>query len=300
MTNHFTISKGSYQKPKALCPWKTSSDSSYFANVDGTKRAFDEYVDLANQNVHRAGGSFHLAFGPEGCGKSSLLNRCVAYLKSVNDKNSTIIVDVSNDIHAAIPAAQKAEEAWLIIKDELALHKPALTDQQINEINKEGTTFVSSIRRLQKYLEENGSSLVVILPQIELVQEFSSYFSLMKDGVALFAETTSSEIEQHCKHAYGSQSKTPVQIMKLSPLQVEDGRTFVSNRLSQRTEKCPEISAEAIDQMMETRISGGIGASIRELHLVCEAVYQNMLDKEKTSANYADFSEHYVKNGIVR
>lgn len=300
MTNHFTLSDATFQSSKALCPWKDEDDEAYFADVDGTQNAFEHYAELAKRQVHLAGGSFHLVVGPEGCGKTSLINRCAAHYREVNNSTSdqgraTIIIDVSKDVPASVAVKQKPEEVWQIVMDELVEHVPILTTDQVGKITNDSLAFGSSLRQLSRCLAKNGSSLAIILPQIELDKEVDAYFDLVKNNVALFAECTDERVAEYCNRVYGSKSDVQAQVMRLKPLAVEDGKTFVANRLTRRTEDCPSIEAEVVDQMMATRVGEGTSTNIRELHLVCEAVYEGVLKRGGNSVQYEDFSDLYLK-----
>ena len=305
MTNHFTLSDATFQSSKALCPWKDEGDEAYFADVDGTQKAFEEYADLAKRQVHFANGSFHITVGPEGCGKTSLINRCAAHFRGVNNSASdqeqaTIIIDVSKDVPASVAVRDKAEEVWQIVLDDLADHVPTLTKVQVEAITKEGISFSSSLRQLSRCLATNGSSLAIILPSIEIDKEVDAYFDLVKSNVALFAETTDERVAEYCSRVYGSKSDATAQVMRLKPLSVDDGRTFVANRLTGRTDDCPNIDAKVIDQMMAMRVGKGTSTNIRELHLVCEAVYENVLQKGKNAVLYEDFSDLYLMKAMYQ
>ena len=71
-----------FQCPQPLNPKNNPDDFNKYADVDGTGTAFDLFRASFKRNIYKNNGAFYLAVGPEGCGKTSLINRCVAYFEN--------------------------------------------------------------------------------------------------------------------------------------------------------------------------------------------------------------------------
>lgn len=292
-----------FQCPQPLNPKNNPDDFNKYADVDGTGTAFDLFRASFKRNIYKNNGAFYLAVGPEGCGKTSLINRCVAYFENEfngeRGEPSTTVIDISDELSPATPVAEKGKEAWETIKSLLKNEDSILTKAQVNEINDDELSLMMGVRKLSKSLEKINGAIFIILPSIELNTEFDSYMPLVKKNILAIAESTSNDLESFCKKHHGLQKKNPIQVMKLSPIAEEDGEKFVQNRLSSKSDSCPNICSQTIGKYMESRFRNGIGASIRELHLVCESVYQNAIDEGKDSIELTDFAKHYLENGVL-
>ena len=102
-----------------LCPWENDEHSSYYASIDGVESAIEAFSASNIKHTEH----LSLAYGPNGSGKTSLINKCAYELKKEleNENYNVKIINLNQDNNPCSPAKDTVSEMWTILADRLVL-----------------------------------------------------------------------------------------------------------------------------------------------------------------------------------
>jgi hypothetical protein len=292
-------------RPGPLCPWRLEKHLDYYVAVDHSEEAFSQF----RTELQRWSGALSrkaiMISGEDGCGKSSLIHRCVRELKErcrEHHEDKVWLVDLLQEPHGhgrTIPQKVK------YIMDELV-------DQMLdaeNIFSEDDRNFIASAkddvhaaRRLSRRLAKNGAILLLMLPKIELSQEINEYMTnYFREGIVLFLETSELSLSGYCASRFGADSTSPIFRLQVTKIIADDGNRYKNARLlllsSSLIEQVPRFDDQIMEDFMEKRVKGSFGISIKELEMVCEYAFASALQRADGEVCYADIANYYIENG---
>src|SRR4051812_37445859 len=106
MTNPFVVAGRMSRDFSPLRPWLHTEHHTYYAPVDHTLEAFENFVGVVTGAVAGATPiTCVIVTGPEGCGKTSLVHRCAAALTPEELGVSSLdIIDLSDEYITGVSA----------------------------------------------------------------------------------------------------------------------------------------------------------------------------------------------------
>lgn len=297
MDNPFSVPYLSALHFGPLCPWRHAEHDAFYSPVDHTQEAYSRFQDAVAAADVRAAGLYVLATGGEGCGKTSLLHRCAAWLTQHASSAwalESIIVDLSPIREPQVPVSDKVVNAASYITDELAVQKTFDSDL-LEPLEQRFENPTSYMNYLEAQLAVNNRLLILLLPALELPAELEAYEPLVRKCSVVMAETAYPDVIDRSK-AYDQRAGLPIMRLSVDAItEVQDGWTFVSNRLGQRTEKSvPTISEATVRAFMEKRIKNGGRAPVRELQLVCASVFRTAMEEDSATVSDNHFLQYYL------
>lgn len=279
-----------------LNPCVCDEHEKYYAPVDNTQVAFDDYRNYLNpflNNPQRHAVLFH---GETGCGKTSLMNRCLKLLKDTNWKlNGDKLAPYLIDVRSENLVAKSAEEKVTAILDHIFL---TLGEEPIANMHEKfgdqlGKKTGVVLKFLENQLKKYKKLLIILFPEISTVEDIKAYMNdFYRFNWVLYFESENLGIAQHCKRSYRNPGSSPVKCLEVRPLNDTDGDIFIQKRLSMlpNGNKKVDFEAKALEKYLASALNRG-GASIREIEVVCEKAYGKALNVNKDTIIFEDIAQ---------
>lgn len=308
MINPFNIPDSNGSSSRPLRPWQSKDHNELYAPVDHTEVSFRQFEEFLNNidDIATFGGVV-LVTGLPGCGKTSLVHRCVdlfsrKFSESLESGERSEILDVAHSGLAGSDTDARIGAVLTAILDKLEL-RGVLALSEIEFVNKRKDTVATAFSALSDILQNNRLSLFIVLPKSELAVEISRYCQYSHSRIVFFCETSSEDTRLYFRDSVTATEGLRI-TLEVGTLTVDDGWTFVSSRLSRLTNESSHqiaISEATMTQFMETRLGGSQGrTNILELHKTCFAVYEQAIKRNVNEIGYIDFLEYYTSEGYLR
>lgn len=302
-SNPFCIKGRSARQPGPLCPWAIAEHSSEYLPIDKTEEAYLDF-DRRLAELSAEEPIAVVVYSEDGCGKTSLIHRCVSRLQSQRLevlRRKAAIIDRSSETVAGIVQIRKCEDTANGVIRFLSEVEGFLPSDVIKHlpdvpVNSDEVMLRKVLDDVARKLLKAGLEIIVIAPKVELADELFLYLSIFqRPGVTIFLETEDDEVFRAATRRK-SQTARPLIPLAIGALNVEDGWTFVRARLGRRAagSASPTFSKVGVDQYMTIR-SVETGVSVGELESVCIALYDEAVRSERTEIKYEQFAEYYVR-----
>jgi hypothetical protein len=287
----------------ALCPWDCVEHEEFYAPVDRTLVAFEQFdATLAGQRA-AAAGSAVLVHGMQGCGKTALIHRCVAAMKKVyaSSSESLRIFDLSSEIHAGSASKDKVRAVCQALVD-LIEDDDLLTSDDVKTLCARAGEPTRAMTFLSNRLAGANAIVCVVLPSLELPVELDTYIGLLRTRLFFFLESPAEAVEKHCLRNYGSAASRLVPTLTVGPLDREDDAwEFVSTRLNAFAAAhagvaipVPHIEESTVREFMAVRIGSGARPTVLELERTCRAVFALVMEAGRQEVKFKDFGTYYI------
>ncbi|MFC4018946.1 hypothetical protein ACFOW4_13475 [Micromonospora sp. GCM10011542] len=300
--NPFVVPQRNWDDRRPLCPWKHAEHSSYYVPVDHTEEAFRDFCNKVGDpatSVNRP--TMVVAVGGEGCGKTALLHRCAHWLDAElrSCKIDSLIVDLTDETGLGLASDVRLVHWTERLVDRLAIKnvlRPALQKQLSDRKGDPRST----LPFLGDLLESIPKVLHVILPGIEFLNEATVLASLARPYLNLYTECASDDLRRALK-VPGTPGLDSVVELEVGVLSVDDGWIFVESRLAAAAlaATAPTIDEATVRRYMAERINGRGTTTIRELNLICAAVFADAQTNSRQAIEFGDFSAYYLRNGAL-
>lgn len=269
-----------------LRPWEYPQHSSYFVDIDNTEQAYHSFIDVASHWKIPFSGQSVVVAGHDGCGKTSLLNRCAAYL---NTKFKDTLIIPLNCRLLGKTREQVASSVSSHLIDALCDVDGLLSEVDRKLLETRGLTAVSSL------LKQRGRSMVLLLPPIEVYDHLVELFDKIPSRhTCMMIEFSNPSITEQCRKQHSISASRPVVLLEVGPLRLEDGWRFIEER-----QKCPDtvplsIERSAIDRFIQVRARGRFRVTVREFERLCHKLW--LRHKAATGPiGYEDLADVYME-----
>jgi energy-coupling factor transporter ATP-binding protein EcfA2 len=292
--NPFLVPRTGPRSRQPLCPWRVPEHESYYVPVDGTESGFQEFGDALSdyESVERA-GRLVLVYGESGCGKTSLINRCVSRLVDTLPAGiAPIIVDLTRVSSSTKTVPQRMREVCA----ELTAY---LSDRELAEapVPPPGpdTSLRTVYRRISEALRRLPAVLIVLLPPTgDSVGELAEYADLVQPRIVFFAE--SSEVEAVKKTLDGMHPtlRDELIVLQVGPLEPEDGWTLVRSRLDRLP---PTARTRTVSRETMERATRELEPSVSQMVALLVALWNDPLpdDSPPPEVQRADIFLHFIR-----
>lgn len=298
--NPFSIPGARSISAPPLCPWReeTGEHVDYYVPVDDTKEAFAEFETELGQSDLTRNGWFVLVGGRSGCGKTSLINKCVYALRDHLTARSVrlTIADARNQMHRTSTTDQRMEWVCETVVDTASVREslPAELLERLEECCDRPDRFY---RRLRDALPRDRV-IAILLPTSELIDEVRKYVEVSYEKIVFFAETSDEGVADEAAETLESRQAQKT-LLNVHPLGIGDGRSFSNARMKRHDGSGPQVDREAAERMVEACRSGSRpGISIGTLQRLLYEAYD-----EASAADNPDQVEityEYLADYVVR
>ncbi|MET9630498.1 hypothetical protein ABZX92_23805 [Lentzea sp. NPDC006480] len=252
--------------------------------VDHTETAFTAFQESLGEDLTTLhdDGRLTVALGWDGCGKTSLLNRCAAWVKAELGKSCHILslADAGRDNE---PREDRENRVFKLLIHEFR-DRDLLDDNQHAELTEaldKGDLNFGYLYASKYVLKPKNLVLVVLLPRTEIPLEVENYARWAYPYIVFLAESRKVEsVNEHWSAIESAHNSALPIRLKVGTLDNGDGWAFVQSRKGDRTDapNYPFVSEETIRRVTEART-----LSIGELHKLLYGTYQEVLKKGKAS-----------------
>ncbi|MER5399236.1 hypothetical protein [Streptomyces sp. NPDC002599] len=271
--------------------------------MDHTQQTFSDFVSHLQADSDRTKtGKVVLITGPGGSGKTSLMHRCAwearRYYTSLPTPQATEIVDLTGEGHAGLDTIARARHVCTRLSDELRFRR-LFDNAEIDELEKRSDDPTRFYPYFSRLLRDKNTVALILLPPSEVAGEVHSYNSYAHGMMVFFCESSYAEV---CDIETKPTGMKPMFHVELGMLAETDGWTFVQHRLAHAHTNgatCPQIDESVILEFMKARIRGQGKATIRELQLTCESVFEAVLGSNAGQVTYADFTQYYTEKASL-
>ncbi|MFJ8959050.1 hypothetical protein ACIRG5_06635 [Lentzea sp. NPDC102401] len=294
--------------PGPLRPHDDPTHEDFYVPVDHTLAAFDQFkASIGDAAKIRDKGRLVVALGWDGCGKSSLLNRCATHLKSVlrQDDGQCLVLSFTDACRDSDSVEEREKAVYQCLIDEL--DDRGMLAQKHREKLEEYAPKLKYRYLANRVLGD--TAVVILLPRIELEQEVESYAHWTHRNLVFLAESRQVEaVRAHwpkIKSASAEQGTVPIQL-EVGKLEPEDGWAFVQARNGHRTDgdDYPFVSRETIRAVIAAK-----EFSIGELHNLLFRLFEEILAERANSGplgcgltgevTYSTITDFYFRRGTT-
>lgn len=300
-TNPFVVKNRTSQDSRALCPWTEEDHDDFYAPVDHSQEAFEDYTtSVGSELTPLLEGRLILIKGEAGCGKTSLMHRCAHWTRQ-NGKGANgihvVIADLTKDNLAGMSADARMNNIYSRIVDEIQFEN-FIDHARIDSLSAKRQDFAAGFPYLSRVLAGEEVLLLVLLPEIELSVDLTNLCHSTKRNIVFFTESSFPAVTGFT--SFPTQIPPPI-LLEVGLLTRNDGWKFVESRLRLISPAAPlvTIPEEVVNKFMEVRIGGRGAMNVRELHLAMAEVYDQALVDKPDAISFDDFSQYYLRKGAI-
>ncbi|MGH3549814.1 MAG: ATP-binding protein [Pseudonocardiaceae bacterium] len=277
-----------------LCPHLDKDHRRFYVPVDDTEQQFRHFKQTMNSvRWLTERGRLVVVSGEPGCGKTSLINRCAAWLRDelaeVQLKGEIFTLTDSGTPSQPIMLRMEQVVTDLVdnLRDERRGVSPQhidLLERRIREIEDIEETSDRQIRHLAKVdrvyrnlhdaLPEDRIAIVLLPPSADLVDEIKSYADFVRHPrIVFFAETDYVEAVQRTWPTMVTRDRMAPILLKVGQLNARDSWTYTDARQGSYSGdgSFPKVSEDTI-----LRVTRKGAWSIGGLHRVLHGVYEEL------------------------
>jgi len=293
--NPFVIPRRPAGGHRPLCPWRVDEHARYYVDVDHAAAAFKQFTDEvgAPSDALRY-GLLVLVSGGTGCGKTSLIHRCVQWLiERPVPEVGTQVVDLTGDTDTT-SVDQRLPIIYERLIDDLWFAQ-ALTDPEHTELRQRLANLPVAYPYLSRLLARRATAALVLLPPTHVSTEIIFYRRVIRRNMVFFAETSEDSVVREYRRAFAASGSAQLIDLRVSGLEVADGWRYVADRLAPHTARAerPTIREDVIRSVMEERSLNHLKMSVRELETTLTAVYAAVQARGADAVELSDFTEYY-------
>lgn len=229
------------QEANPYQPLQAPEHERFYVDVDRTREAFEQFRRVGQSGDLVTQGRLVVVSGMKGSGKTSLIRRCAAALRtsSAQEDTGVVIADLTGlGAGMTIPDRLQAvaQELVDILEDETGLGPEALSP-----LRDVGVTPERLYRKLSRLLNAaarrgDGSLLVAVqLPASDArsAEEMAAYALLTSPRVVFFAESPYLHLQPGWESKLSSSAPTLPLMLHLGPLKEADCGIFAANRFAE-------------------------------------------------------------------
>lgn len=274
---------------KPLSPLKHQGHEDYYVAVDHSDEAFEQFKSkIGDAAALKRDGRLVVVVGQEHCGKTSLLNRCAAWVRSALTTDGSGGGGPATEVHVLnlVDACERNKSVldrqqgvYSCVVDELE-RRDQLTAEQVKELREREDKLDRGYRYLGLNLRPEAL-VVVLLPPTELLAEVVEYARFTQRRLLFMVETAEVDlIERKWSEVADVSSAEPLRL-KVSLLKEGDGWEFVKSRhrLHPKGDACPKVTESAVQKVIETW-----KPSIGQLQTLLYGIYNEMLVEQRAEA----------------
>jgi hypothetical protein len=290
----------------ALCPWRESTHSDLYIEIDNYAPACADFqAQFTTPSLLMESSRLALVTGDSGCGKSALRNQCahwLSYQLADNGMKGEII-----DLSRAIDLADRKNPV-IDINKRITHVSTALVQRmaRLDLIDAETRDALAKSPRPDLVYPELAAAmdgkgrpdvvLILLLPSADLPGEIEQYATMPAPRVMFFAESSYIGAHQVASIGGGNDVEVPPATMTVGVLSPEDIRLFIKTRYEQRQ---PDGVFPRLDDEFMKLLTSTKNMSVAMLQDMLTGLYNHLRRSPENYTNEArinsdDFSRYSI------
>lgn len=282
-----------------LCPFQVPDHEKYYVSVDNTEDAYRKFQqEIGDPHLLSTEGRLVVVSGPQRCGKSSLINRCAAWLLCELEK-----VDLAGAIFSltdVVPTNRSVDDRILQVFDSMIddlRRRKLMEDPDLNVLTTRRNNLDLAFRYLSTNLDKD-QVLIILLPSADLVKEAVKYAELSRGKIVFFSETAYGDsVRIHWPNIHKASRMPPI-LLEVGPLEENDGWVFAKAR--QEVHANPNLRPfPKMTRNTMAQITGGLEISIGQLQTMLYDYYHHRTQLPQNNVapsdevTFEDFTKFY-------
>lgn len=294
MSNPFVID-AVYGQPRPLQPWRAgrTGDEKFYVPVDATEEQFIAFTEaLPHPRVLIDEGRLVFVTGHDGCGKTSLVNRCAWWVQDqlTSEGFNGTIIDLTQEVGQNESVETRRRKVFERLVDELGRRKLIDAIAKADLLAPREDPAYRGYPQLGDVLHENDVVIILLPPSGQLTDEIKDYARLARQRILFFAE--SSYAQDMAGMSLSSLSTAPVIQLKVGWISQDDGWDFVTNRLQNyQGSSVPDIRADAVRGLMDNWTN----MSISMLEHFLWQVFDRAIANSASNVTFNDIATYVIK-----
>lgn len=291
--NPFGIPVGARShQDRPLCPWLEAEHEARYVDVDDTEEAFRRFrAALTEPGEVRRSGWFVSVTGPDGCGKTSVINRCAHWLTGAL-KRAGVEAHIYDFTFEG--TGRTMDKRIEIVCDRLvskAINEGHVAAHVADQLLKYADDLSKAASPLSDYIGDD-TALILLMPPTDLAEEMRRYWAATRRKLIIFTESSYEDVAEACAQDLGESSQADVIHLRVGPLESGNGRAFSEARMRAADvgRLYPALDPDAPDNMIEARL-GVQGTSIRFIQKLLFGVYEELRGQEWPNGGTVTFIE---------
>ena len=283
-----------------LRPLECPADESRYLAIDDTEEMYKKFEHHLRYTADwTSKGHVIVVTGDRGCGKTSLTQRSVHWLKTHQQADCEIVVlDLSDSMWAdEEDQKERVKRVFGRILGKLGtyLGRETISDLKTHADDLDDAFYYLGLS-LRKGRDEGGAHalplvLVVQLPCYSTDDEVSRYFGLACPGIFFFAEIFDLEITEKIKQQVPQFSRVSASFQHLQVGKLKPGDAkLVVRQIRDEGGQVPELPDSLVHECFEATIDR-FGMSMRELSMLASGIRQLARD---------DLSDQVTDQHVIR
>jgi energy-coupling factor transporter ATP-binding protein EcfA2 len=281
-----------------LSPLTHGDHHRFYVAVGGSEAEFRRF-QAAMHPVRRLTGEGRLVVvtGESGCGKTSLINRCAAWLRDELTKSdlTAVISNLTKSAKPNQPIRLRTEQVIMDVIDDLRAEKHDVRAEEIDILNarieeikrirnftgreERQNEHIALVGRVYKHivqvaLPDDRVAIILLPPSSDLVSEIIHYADFaLHPRIVFFAETDRvDDVQRSWSQIPTNDRMTPI-LLKVGLLNAGDGWAYAQARQGTNPTglSFPRVSEETMQ-----RVTEGNSIPIRRLHWLLYNVYKDL------------------------
>lgn len=288
-----------------LTPWDEAEQGKYYVAVDHTEEAYRQFLrEVDNDSLRlRKYGRLVVVFGSRGCGKTSLINRCVAWIAEhvrTADKarlTRTIIINQTRSgDHDDESFRDRSARICQAVIDRVTFDL-SLDSKVVEELRDRTTPPASRYEMLSNTLNristEQSAILVILLPPTDLAEEIAMYANMVQPRLIFCVEGPPLDASTRWQNLAGRPD--PPIALRVNPLRPTDPALFARERFARHHSGAPvpTVGEDVMTALETSPAVRTIDALVRLMH----GLYERRLTKPGAGLeplSLVDVADYYL------
>lgn len=258
-----------------LVPWRFAHHRECYVPVGDTEKAFLSFTYRAGKALSsRQRGLLVVVSGETGCGKTSLIHRCIDHLYGMPSAggDQTIIVDLltSGAVRDLFMLEREAVPLTCVeVGTRLRQQHPSLSDLPVQPP-------AAFYRALSDELTARSLTLIIALPRlVDVETQLTAYRRLTHPGIVFFMETTEPHAVRDWLAGIAPAERENIITLEVGPLARGESWRYASDLLSRTPVGEPSI---VLDQTSMDHLESVLPPmSIRTLHRLLSGLWERVV-----------------------
>jgi energy-coupling factor transporter ATP-binding protein EcfA2 len=278
-----------------LCPHRDEQHDTFYVQVDGTETEYSRFRETMNSVPWLTEkGRLVVVTGEPGCGKTSLIHRCAAWLRDElakvhltgeiftltdsGEPNQSMMLRMEHVVTDLVDNLRD-ERRGISLRHIEALELKIREAREIQDTSDRQVRHAALMDRVYRYLMNDALpadrvAIVLLPPSSDLVDEIKSYAGFSRHPrMVFFAETDYIEAVHRTWHTITMSDRMAPILLEVGPLNARDGWIYAHARQKSYP---ADGSFRRVSEETMLRVTREGVRSVRWLHKLLHGVYEDL------------------------